>query len=210
MIRVLLAENYPIVRHGLKQVLTETLDIWVVGNAMTRHDLLQKARTSNCHVLILDALLHDAIGLDLVFELQHTQPSLAVLILSLQMDIEVGMRALKAGASGHITINSTPEEFIKAVRTVADGRKYVNPDLAEALALGLQQPGDQPRHHGLSEREYQVLSLFGIGKTLTEIAQMLTSDKATIAPYRRRILKKLHLKSSEEIVRYAVEHRLAC
>ncbi len=208
MIRVLLVDDQPIVRYGLKQILTEVNDICVVGEVTTRNEVLHKIHAGSCHVLILDVVLPDLAELGLLSDLQHAYPSLPILMLSIRTETEFSMRALKAGASGHITIDSSPEEFIKAIRMVANGRKYIGPDLAEALAFGLQNIDDQPRHRNLSDREFQVMSLLGAGKTPTETARTLGLGKTTIATYRTRILEKLCLKNSAEIVRYAVEHRL--
>ena len=209
MIRVLIADNYPIVRCGLKQILNEASDIHVVDEATTHVEILSKVRKTYCQLLVLDGLLLDDVGLDLLADLRQVNPSLRVLLFSMQTNNELGVRSLKAGASGYITINSTMDELINAVRVVADGRKYICSDMAETLATGGSHESEEPRHRSLSDREFQVMRMLGTGKTPTETARTLGLGKTTIATYRARILDKLNLQNSAEIVRYAVEHQLA-
>lgn len=208
MIRVLIADNYPVVRCGLKQILNEATDIHVVDEATTCVEILNKVRSTYYQLVVLDGFMLDGVGVDLLADLRQVNPSLRVLLFSMQTNKELGVRSLKAGASGYVTINSTMDELINAVRVVADGRKYICPDMAETLANG-SHDSDEPRHRVLSDREFQVMRLLGAGKTPTETARTLGLGKTTIATYRTRILDKLNLQNSAEIVRYAVEHQLA-
>ena len=210
MIRLLIADSYPIIRCGLKQILSPANNIHVVGEAATHAEILRKVRATGCELLVLGGVLLEESGLELLADLQRLHSSLRILIFSIQTNNELGVRTLKAGASGYITLNSTMDELIKAVRVVANGRKYICSEMAESLAMGMTNSQNEPRHRSLSDCEFQVMRLIGAGNTLTETAQSLGLGKTTISTYRRRVLEKLNLRSSAEIVRYAVEHRLAC
>ncbi|MEM7539334.1 MAG: response regulator transcription factor [Chloroflexota bacterium] len=214
MIRVLIADTYPVVRQGLRQMLGEAADIYIVGEAATHTEVLHKVRAVACQLLVIDDRLLDSVrsqngGLALLADLWYMHPSLQVLIFSMDTNSEVGLRSLKAGVSGYITMDSSTDELVKAIRMVADGRTYINEEMAEVLAQVLNENTDEPRHRSLSDREFQVVSLLGAGQTLTEAATTLGVGKTTIATYRTRILDKLNLRSSAEIVRYAVAHGLA-
>ena len=210
MIRVLIADSYPIIRCGLKQILSPANHIHVVGEAATYAEILHKVRATGCQLLLLGGVLLDESGLELLADLQRLHPSLRILVFSIQTNNELGVRTVKAGASGYLTLNSTMAELVKAVPVVANGRKYICSEMAESLAMGINNSQNEPPHRSLSDREFQVMRLIGAGNTLTETAQSLGLGKTTISTYRRRVLEKLNLRSSAEIVRYAVEHRLAC
>ena len=209
MIRVLIADRYPIVRCGLKQILSQANNIHVVDEAATHAEILDKVRVTGGQLLLLGSVLLDGSGLELLGDLRRLHPSVRILMFSMQTNSELGVRTLKAGASGYLTINSTIDELVKAVRVVANGRKYICSEMAESLAMGIDHSQNEPRHRSLSDREFQVTRLIGAGNTLTETAKILGLGKTTVSTYRRRILEKLNLRSSAEIVRYAVEHGLA-
>ena len=208
MIRILIADSYAVIRCGLKQILSPANNIHVLDEAATHFEIMPKVRVTGCQLLVLGGVLLDKAGLELLADLRRLHPFLRILIFSMQTNNELGVRSLKAGADGYVTINSTMDELVKAVCVVANGRKYICSEMAELLAIGINHSQNEPRHRCLSDREFQVMRLIGAGKTLTETAQILGLSKTTISTYRRRILEKLNLRSSAEIMRYAVEHGL--
>jgi two-component system invasion response regulator UvrY len=159
-------------------------------------------------VLVLDITMPDRSGFDILKELKYEQPDLPVLVLSIHAEEQFAVRVLKAGASGYLTKENAPAELIKAIRKVVSGGKYISRSLAESLAFGLDTASDQPRHEALSDREFQVMQLMAIGKTLTDIAEELSLSTKTVSTYRTRLLEKMNLKTNAEIIRYALENGL--
>ena len=208
MIRILIADSYPVVRCGLKQILSQANDIHVVDEAATPTEVLFKVRVTSCQLLVLGCVLLDGTGLELLADLRRLHPALRILMFSMQTNNELGIRSLKSGADGYVTINSTMDELVKAVRVLANGRKYICSEMAESLAIGINNSQDEPRHSSLSDREFQVMRLIGAGKTLTETAQILGLGKTTISTYRTRVLEKLNLRNNAEIMRYVLDHGL--
>ncbi len=208
MIRVLIADDHPIVRQGLRQILSEISDMAVAGEAVNGQEALDQVRAGGWDVLVLDITMPDRSGLDILRELKHQQPDLPVLVLSIHAEEQFAVRLLKAGASGYLTKENAPDELVKAIRKVVDGGKYISQSLAESLAFSLDVASDGPRHETLSDREFQVLQLVASGKTLTEIAEELSLSAKTVSTYRSRLLEKMNLKTNAEIVRYAIENRL--
>jgi two-component system invasion response regulator UvrY len=208
MIRVLIADDHPIVRQGLRQILSEIPDMVVAGEAVNGQETLDQVRAGGWDVLVLDITMPDRSGLDILKELKHQQPDLPVLVLSIHAEKQFAVRLLKAGASGYLTKENAPDELVKAIRKVVDGGKYISQNLAESLAFSLDVTSDRPRHETLSDREFQVMQLMASGKTLTEIAEELSLSPKTVSTYRTRLLEKMNLKTNAEIVRYAIENGL--
>ena len=208
MIRVLIADDHPIVRQGLRQILSEIPDMVVAGEAVNGQETLDQVRAGGWDVLVLDITMPDRSGLDILKELKHQQPDLPVLVLSIHAEEQFAVRLLKAGASGYLTKENAPDELVKAIRKVVDGGKYISQSLAESLAFSLDVTSDRPRHETLSDREFQVMQLMASGKTLTEIAEELSLSAKTVSTYRSRLLEKMNLKTNAEIVRYAIENGL--
>ena len=208
MISVFIADDHAIVRQGLKQILSDTADIRLAGEAATGQETLRLVRSGTCDVLVLDLNMPGISGLDILRVLKGERPNLPVLILSIHAENQYAVRCLQAGAAGYLTKESAPEELVEAIRQVVAGGKYVSRGLAESLAMRLNNDGEQPRHETLSDREFQVLQLMGAGNSLTEIAAALSLSVKTVSTYRARILQKLALKSSAEIIQYAIQHRL--
>lgn len=208
MIDVFIADDHAIVRQGLKQILSETTDIRLVGEAADGDEALRKAQTEGCDVLILDISMPGRSGFDVLKELKHYRPDLPVLVLSIHAEEQFAVRVLQAGASGYLTKESVPAELVKAIRKVVDGGKYVSASLAETLAFRMDEAGDQPRHAALSDREFQVLRMLAAGKTPTDIASDLALSVKTISTYRARILEKMGFTNTAEIIRYAIENQL--
>jgi DNA-binding NarL/FixJ family response regulator len=208
MVKVLIADDHPIVRQGLRQILSETPDMVVAGEAVNGREALAQVRAGGWDVLVLDITMPDRSGFDILKELKHEQPDLPVLVLSIHAEEQFAVRVLKAGASGYLTKENAPDELVRALRKVVGGGKYISPSLAESLVFDLGAAAGQPRHETLSDREFQVMQLMASGKTLTEIAEVLSLSAKTVSTYRTRLLEKLNLKSNVEIIRYAIENRL--
>ena len=208
MIKVLIADDHPIVRQGLRQVLSDISDMEVAGEAVNAQETLDQVRAGGWDVLVLDITMPDRSGFDILKELKHEQPDLPVLILSIHAEEQFAVRVLKAGASGYLTKENAPGELVKAIRKVVSGGKYISRGLAETLAFNLDVASDRPPHEALSDREFQVMQMMAGGKTLTEIAAELSLSAKTVSTYRARLLEKMDLKTNAEIIRYAIEHGL--
>jgi DNA-binding NarL/FixJ family response regulator len=208
MISVFIADDHAIVRQGLKQIVSDTADIRLAGEAATGQETLRLVRSEECDVLVLDITMPDISGFDILRALKQELPGLPVLVLSIHAEDQYAVRCLRAGAAGYLTKESAPEELVKAIRQIVAGGKYVSRGLAESLAMRLNETSDRPRHETLSDREFQVLQLMGAGKTATEIADALSLSVKTVSTYRGRLLKKLALKSNAEVIQYAIQNRL--
>jgi len=208
MINILIADDHTIVRKGLKQILAETQDMVVAGEASNGFEVMEKVRNNHYDVLLLDISMPGKSGLDILKELKMENPKLPVLVLSMYPEEQYAVRVLRAGASGYLTKESAPEELVVAMRKVARGKKYVSPSLAEKLAVDLEVDASKPPHETLSDREYQVLCMIASGKTVGEIAEKLLLSAKTISTYRARILEKMNMKNSAELTHYAIQNKL--
>jgi DNA-binding NarL/FixJ family response regulator len=208
MIKILIADDHPIVRQGLRHILSGIPDMAVAGEAVNAQETLDQVRTGGWDVVVLDITMPDRSGFYILKELKHEQPDLPVLVLSIHAEEQLAVRVLKAGASGYLTKENAPAELIKAIRQVVGGGKYISPSLAETLAAGLDTASNRPRHKALSDREFQVMQMMAGGKTLAEIAGELSLSAKTVSTYRTRLLEKMDLKTNAEIIRYAIENGL--
>jgi DNA-binding NarL/FixJ family response regulator len=208
MLHVILCDDHPIFREGLKKILLPHSDIKVDAEAGSGAELMQKMEGKRFDVVILDISLQDMNGLDVVKALQASGSKAAILILSMHPEEHYALRALKAGAAGYLQKESVPEELINAIRKIARGGKYVTPSLAERLAYQLEPDAEKSPHDLLSDREYQVLCLLASGKGVKEIAAELAVSPPTVATYRSRILAKLNLTTTVDLVRYALTNGL--
>jgi DNA-binding NarL/FixJ family response regulator len=206
--RVLIADDHPVVRQGIKQILNAIDGITVSGEAQSGDELLKKVRGGGWDILVMDLNMPGPHGLDLLRQIKRDAPDLPILVLSVHPEDQLAVRLLKAGASGYIAKENAPDELIAAIRKICAGGTYVSASLAEALAEGLRQPSDQPPHKRLSDREYQVLLLMGAGHSPTEIATQLHLSIKTISTYRARILDKMQLRSSAQIIQYVIREGL--
>ncbi len=204
MIRVLVADDHAVVRRGVLQILADAPDIVVAGEASTGREVLQAVWKNNFDVLVLDIGMPDGGGLEVLKQLRTLKLDLQVLILSMYPEKQYAVRALKAGAAGYLTKESAPDELVTAIRKVAQGGKYVTRSLAEKLAAEVGREVEKEPHETLSDREYQVMRLLAAGKTVTEIAAELSLSAKTVSTYRARILKKLGLRNTAEIIRYGI------
>ncbi len=208
MISVMIADDHAIVRQGLKQILSETEDIKVTGEAETGFQAIKIARQQHFDVMLLDISLPDRNGIEILKQIKKDKPHLAVLMLSMHNEHEFAIRALKAGAAGYLNKQSAPAQLVIAIRQVSTGDKYVSPAVAQELANTVNTDADKPLHTTLSDREYQTLCFIAAGKTLSEIsAEMFLSPK-TVSVYRARLLEKLKLTNNSELIRYAIKNKL--
>ena len=208
MIRVLIADDHAIVRQGLKQILSETDDLFVAGEADDGVEALLLARQTPWDVFLLDVSMPNRNGIDTLKQLKKEFPRLPVLILSMHPEEHYAVRALKAGAAGYLTKQSAPEQLVTAIRQVAQGRKFVSAAVAAELADAISSIDDKLPHERITDREYQVLTLIASGKTLTQIADVLNLGVATVSTYRARLLEKMGLRNTAELIRYGLEHGL--
>ncbi len=208
MIKVIIADDHPIFREGLKKVIAKSHDIIVADEASSGEELLKKVKKDNFDVIILDISMPGISGIEVLKDLQDAKPRRAILILSMHPEEQYAVRALKAGAAGYLTKGSVPDEIIKAIKKVFLGGKYVSPTLAERLAYEVSGDTEQPPHEDLSDREYQVMTMLASGKSTKDIAGELCLSLPTISTYRSRILQKLNLKSNAELIYYAIKNNL--
>lgn len=207
-IKVLIADDHAIVREGLKQILADTADITVAGDAENGFEAIKLIRHGNCDVILLDISMPDRSGIEVLKQIKKEFPKLAILMLSMHREDEYAIRALKAGASGYLNKQSAPAELVTAIRQVANGRKYVSPTLAEELANQLDEDHDGPLHAALSDREYQTMTMIASGKTVGDIAAELSLSVKTISMYRSRVLQKMKLRHNAELTHYAIKNHL--
>jgi DNA-binding NarL/FixJ family response regulator len=208
MIKVLVVDDHPIVRQGLKQVISEESDMAVFGEAQNSQEVLELIYKQDWDVIVLDITLPGRGGLDVLKEIKHERPNLPVLILSMHPEDQYAVRALKAGAAGYMTKESAPQELIQAIRHIFRGGKYVSLALAERLAFHLENETRKPIHETLSDREYQVMLMIASGKTTNEIAGEMSLSIKTISTYRGRIMEKMRMKSNVDLASYVIRNRL--
>lgn len=208
IIRVFIADDHAIVRAGLKQILADSPDMTVAGEAENGLDAIKLFRKTKCHVMLLDISMPDKSGIDVLKQVKKENPDLAVLMLSMHREDQYAIRSLKAGASGYLTKQSAPKELVTAIRQVAAGQKYVSAALAQELATLVGEDHAVPLHNTLSDREYQTLTMIASGKTVSAIAEELSLSVKTVSEYRARLLVKMKLKNSAELTHYAIRNHL--
>ena len=208
MIKILVADDHPIVRQGLKQIFADTSDLVVTGEASRGREVLEKIDKDDYDIVLLDITMPDKTGLEVLEELKSLKPKLPVLILSMHPEEQYAIRALRLGASGYMTKEGVPDELISAIRKVSVGGKYVSPSLAEKLAVYLEIDTEKPLHHALSDREYRVMCMIASGKTVKEIADELFLSVKTVSTYRSRLLKKMMMKNNAELIHYCLQNKL--
>ncbi len=207
MMRILIVDDHEVARDGVKRIMEEHIGASTFGEAGTPFEALQFVRDCEWDAVVLDLSLGDRNGLDCLKELKQLRPRLPVLVLTMHSEQQYAKRAFKAGASGYVTKDSPRAELVKAFSRIVEGGRYVSEALAEKLVVDLGGDGP-PAHETLSDREFEVLRLIGSGKTVTEIALMLSLSDKTISTYRARILEKMGLKTTAELIHYAVVNRL--
>ncbi len=207
-VKVLIADDHPVVRQGLKMMLSSDPEVDVVGEARDGDEAFEMAHRVDWDVAVLDYSMPGRGGVELLADLKRDYPGKPVLILSIYPEDPHGLRALKAGAAGYITKETAGEELTAAVKRVATGGRYISTTLAEKLAMRLTPEQERPPHERLSDREYRVMWLIASGKTLNQIAEEMRLSPSTVSTYRGRILKKLGLSTNVDLVHYAMKYRL--
>ncbi len=208
MIRVLIADDHTVVREGVKRMIEGAGDIVVAGEAASGPELLQLAARVTADAVVMDLTMPGMPGLEVLRELRRIRPALPVLILSMHPADQYAVRVLIDGAAGYVHKGGPPGELVEAVRTVAGGRRFITAAAAESLVAHVGAEAERPPHESLSNREFQVLCLMAGGKNVTEIARELALSAKTISTFRRRMLEKLGLQTTADLIRYAVRHGL--
>jgi two-component system invasion response regulator UvrY len=208
MAKILIADDHPLIRQGVKQTLAENPDLIVTDEAASGLQVLEKVRKGDFDVVILDLSMPGMSGIDVLKQIKKEKPGLASLILSRFSEEQYAIAAMKAGASGYVTKTTVVDELVDAVKKVLSGRKYISVSLAEKIAGELRVDGENPVGAILSDREREILRLIASGKTIGEIADQLCLSPTTISTYRFRLMRKMNLKSNAELTRYALEHDL--
>ena len=208
MIQILIVDDHAILRRGLKEILEREFRDVSIGGAGTAEQALTQLDSEKWDLVILDITMPGRSGVDVLRNLKALRPKLPVLVLSMHPEDQYGKRVLKAGASGYMNKESAPEELIKAVRKLLSGGRYVSPTLAETLAVDLGRDDGTPAHERLSDREFEVLRKMASGKTVGQIAQELHLSVPTVSTYRARILEKMGMSTTAELIRYALSHHL--
>jgi two-component system, NarL family, invasion response regulator UvrY len=209
-IRVLIADDHHVLRRGLKELFGDSDDCQVVGEAKSGAEVVAVLEHLECDVIVLDVTMPDVRGFDLIERVHLCYPRIPIIVLSMHPVEQLGVGALRAGAAGYLTKESPPDELLRAVRHVAAGGRYVSPRLAEQLAAEAAAPRPPPAaHEGLSPRELEVLTLVGKGERVKDIAEKLGLSEKTVSTYRTRMLEKLMLRSTAELIRYAIENDIA-
>ena len=208
MIRVILCDDHAVVRRGIRDTLSEAVDITVVGEAGSYSEVRELLRSAECEVLVLDLNLPGRGGLEVLASLRESDSPVKVLVVSMFPEDQYAIRCLRAGAQGYLNKAGNPGDLIQAVRTIAQGRKYVTPDVAQMLVDNLAAPTSESLHDSLSERELQTLLKIASGKRLSDIAEELMLSPKTVSVYRARVLEKLKLSNNAELTVYAIRNGL--
>jgi two-component system, NarL family, invasion response regulator UvrY len=208
VLKILIADDHAILRKGLREILARELEGAVFGEAKDAQQVFTEAQRQHWDLVILDISMPGRSGLDVLRDLKREQPQLPVLVLSMHPETQYGKRVLKAGAAGYLNKESAPEELVQAIHKVLNGGRYVSPALAEKLAFDLSLESDQFPHEKLSDRELEVLRMMASGKTVSQIAETLHLSVTTVSTYRARILEKMNMKTTAELMHYGLSHRL--
>ncbi len=208
MIRIAIVDDHAIVRTGLRQFLSDIGDFRVTGEASNGREALELARQGDADVMLMDISMPGQSGVDALVDIKARFPALPVLMVSSFAESSYATTLLRQGAAGYLNKDSDPEEVVKAIRTVAQGRRYISTALAEALADGVANLGERPAHESLSDRELQVFLRLASGETISRMAEGMFLSAKTVSTYRTRVLAKLQLSSNSDLTYYAVKHGL--
>jgi two-component system, NarL family, invasion response regulator UvrY len=208
MTRVILCDDHAVVRRGIRDTLADASDIEVVAETGSYSEVRDALRNTPCDVLVLDLSLPGRGGLEVLASLKDTDLQVRVLIVSMYPEDQYAIRCLRAGAQGYVNKAGDPSELVEAVRTVAQGKKYVSPAVAQMLVDNLHAPTSEVLHASLSERELQTLLKIASGKRLSDIATELMLSPKTVSVYRSRVLEKLKLSNNAELTVYAIRNNM--
>ena len=208
MLRFIMADDHPVVLTGLKEILSESFNKAIIDETTTGYELLRKVQNNQYDLVLLDISLPDINGLEVLKEIKKTKPKLPVLIISMYLEEQYALRAMKAGARGYVTKRSASDELVLAVRKILAGKRYISPAFAEKMLFDFESDAEKLPHQSLSDRELQVLCMIGKGKAVNQIAEELHVSANTVRTYRTRILEKIGVKGTSELIHYAVMHGL--
>jgi DNA-binding NarL/FixJ family response regulator len=209
VIRVVLADDHAIVREGLKRIVGDVADLEVVGEAADAPGVMERVRSLEFDVLVLDLSMPGRSGMELIKQVRAEKPRLRILVLSMHQETQYAVRAIKSGASGYLTKESAPGQLEEAIRKVAAGGAYISAQVAEQLALGAMPGGQGAPIEALSDREFQVLRMLAAGTSVSEAAEQLHLSVKTVSTHKANLMRKLGLHNPTELIRYAVKHGLA-
>jgi two-component system, NarL family, invasion response regulator UvrY len=208
MKNILLVDDHKIVREGLKNLIEMENDLQVADEASSGTEALQLVRKNKYDAMVLDISMPDKNGVDTIHDLKHIAPELPVLVLSGYSEDQYALNLMRNGCKGYLSKDADSDEIIKAIRTIASGKKYISSELAELMSIELTHPSEKMLHETLSDREFQVLIKLASGQSPTEIADELHISIKTVSTYRTRILEKMGLKSNADLTYYAIKHGL--
>jgi len=208
LIKILVVDDHAVVRRGLRQILAETTDLHVGGEAGSAAEVMDKVHAERWDVIVLDIGLGSRSGLDLIPEIKKARPEARVLVLTMFSEEQYAVRAIRAGAAGFLTKESAPDKLVEAVRKIASGGRFITPQLADALASTVAGDLSQAPHEKLSNREFEILKMIGSGRTVSQIAEELALSVKTVSTHRTRILRKMAMKTNAELTHYAVRNNL--
>jgi DNA-binding NarL/FixJ family response regulator len=208
MTKILLVDDHPVVRQGIRHILTGAFELAIVGEAANAEEGMTEVTNTEWDVLVLDLSLPGTSGLDMLKDLRRVRPTLPVLVLSMHPPDQFARRAMNAGASGYLTKDSAPTELVKAVSEVIAGRRYLDPSIVEELVTNVHPERSQRPHEALSDREYQVLRMIASGLTVSQVAARLALSVKTVSTYRARVLDKMKMKTTAELMHYGIQHNL--
>jgi len=206
--KILIVDDHAVVRQGIKQILSEMSEPVVIGEAGNGSDAVRLLRDDGWDMVLLDIGLPGKNGIEVLKQIKAEWKKLPVLMLSMYSEDQYALRAIRAGASGYMTKESAPDELLSAISKVKDGGRYISAEVAEKLVFEIDEQSDELPHTSLSDREFEVLRLIASGKTVSEIAELLSLSVKTISTYRSRILEKMRMKHNAELTHYALKHEL--
>ena len=208
MLRILIADDHTVVRRGLRQILLDEFPNVEIAEVADAEELIKKVMTAKWDVVVSDLSMPGRSGLDALQQIKFSCPDLPVLILSIHPEEQYALRALKAGASGYLSKDTAPNELVKAVQKVLLGKKYISQAIAQKLASSFSSDAGLSLHDSLSDREFDVMKLLANGKSVSEIAEVLSLSATTVSTYRARLMVKMDLKSNADLTKYAIENKL--
>jgi two-component system invasion response regulator UvrY len=209
VIRIVIADDHPVVRRGIRQIVDAAGDMLIADEATDGRELLQRARSTAHDLVLLDLSMPATDGIDLLKQLKRERPKIPVVILTMSPEDQFAIRALKAGAAGYLTKEGAPIELVGAIRKAVAGGRYLSARVAEKLADHLAGNAEGPLHAGLSDREYQVMCMIAAGKPTRQIAEELALSVKTVSTYRARIFEKMRMRSPAELAAYVVRNQLS-
>lgn len=208
MLKILIADDHTVVRKGLKQILLDEFPNAKIEEVPDAEELIKKVVQDKWDIVVSDLSMPGRSGLDALQQIKLSNPALPVLILSIHPEEQYALRALKAGAAGYLSKDTAPDELVKAVQKVLLGKKYISQSIAEKLANTLSAKADKFLHENLSNREFDVMKLLANGKSVSEIAEILSLSVTTVSTYRARVMTKMNLRSNSDLTKYAIENKL--